>query len=275
MRLGGRELKLLGIGLFVLGGIIYGVMPEDSLQVLLGVPVMLVGMFVHFRGRRHVAKLAAPNILSDSKPDVLYLRAFRSDAPNIMGGLTTDEEELAAAVRPFGDLVAIGKPGEPLPLPGAARIYASDAEWRDIVTAHMGTAPLVVLRAGVGSGLAWELGESMRVVEPQRLLILVRNLAPADYESFCTQARAHGLALPPIAPKGLVMAVLNGRRPSRVRDAFITFSSSWQARVLPVPTSLTLLGINKDRKAFRNALRPVFEEHRRPWATLGVFSRDR
>jgi len=53
----------------------------------------------------------------------------------------------------FGDLVAIGKPGETLPTPGAARLYASDAEWQKDVTSQMQNARLVVIRAGTTGGL--------------------------------------------------------------------------------------------------------------------------
>ena len=46
-------------------------------------------------------------------------------------------------------VVAIGKPGEDLPTPGAARIYVSDEEWKEEVKRRMRAARLVVIRAGV------------------------------------------------------------------------------------------------------------------------------
>jgi len=56
---------------------------------------------------------------------------FFSSIPGAgVSGITTQEEQLAEVLRPFGDLVAIGRAGEQLPTPGAARIYASDAEWK-------------------------------------------------------------------------------------------------------------------------------------------------
>jgi len=57
---------------------------------------------------------------------------------------------MADALRPFGDLIAIGKPNV-LPNPGAARIYASDEEWMDVVKRQMQTAQIVVIRAGSGA----------------------------------------------------------------------------------------------------------------------------
>jgi hypothetical protein len=111
--------------------------------------MILGGAFLFWRGRQYAAKANAERILTDSDPHVLYLRAFRSDT-SIKGylflvdpgagvsGMTTQEEQLAEVLRPFGDLVAIGRPGEQLPTPGAARIYASDAEWKESSSVRCG-----------------------------------------------------------------------------------------------------------------------------------------
>ena len=68
-------------------------------------------------------------------------------------GPATQEEPLADELGPIGDFVAIGQPGEELPTPGAMRIYASDAEWKEIVKAQMRIARLVIMRAGIGENL--------------------------------------------------------------------------------------------------------------------------
>ena len=66
----------------------------------------------------------------DSRPHVLYLRSFQTDASTpfkvLASGFTTEEEQLADVLRPLGEMVAIGRPGESLPTPGAARTYATD-----------------------------------------------------------------------------------------------------------------------------------------------------
>src|SRR5207247_1203586 len=49
-------------------------------------------------------------------------------------------EPLAEVLRPFGDLVAIGRAGEQLPTPGAARIYASDAKWKSRQASDAGSS---------------------------------------------------------------------------------------------------------------------------------------
>ncbi len=158
-------LKRLAIGLFLLGtGLIaWGGGPEENPIAMTAVVFLIAGALVHFRGRQVAARVrntgtASP--LRDQRPDVLYLRSFGMDASTmrrkLMAGLSTEEEDLAEAVRPLGDLIAIGRPGEPLPLPGAARMYCSNDEWKDAVVARMREASLVIIRAGQGEGLLWE-----------------------------------------------------------------------------------------------------------------------
>ncbi len=128
----GRALKIAGIALLVAGGLLYAALggPDDDPSGFLGVIVMIGGLLLHFRGRQQAAKFRAmgpESAVTDSKPDVLYLRSFSTDASTsfkiLQSGLTTEEEQLADVLRPFGDLVAIGQPGEPLPIPGATRVY--------------------------------------------------------------------------------------------------------------------------------------------------------
>ena len=163
---------------------------------LLPLPMFLCGAFLFWRGRQYAAKADAERIVTDSTPDVLYLRAFRSDPSTAkyvfssmvalwgVTGWTTEEEQLADVLRPFGDLVAIGQPGEGLPKPGAARIYASDEEWKEVVERRMRASRLVVIRASMGENLLWELKQGVETLNPQKVLILVLNMKTKDYESF-------------------------------------------------------------------------------------------
>src|SRR5262245_32747131 len=114
-----------------------------------------------FRIRRRAAQrrnLGPQSPLNDDRPDVLYLRCFHTDAfrPGLDLRLATEEEDLEAAVSPLGDLIAIGRPGESLPTPGAARMYCTEDEWQNAVCQRMRVAPLVIIRAGQGDGLLWE-----------------------------------------------------------------------------------------------------------------------
>jgi hypothetical protein len=202
------------------------------LCLLLGFLIGSLGAFLVWRGRQYAAKADAERILTDHKPHVLYLRSFRSDQSTAdyafskaMAGsgddsaLASTEEQLADVLRPIGDLVAIGRPGEGLPTPGAARIYASDEEWKELVKGQMRAARLVIIRAGAGENLLWELKQAVETLNPQKLLILVLEMKADDYEFFRMN----------------VWPVLGVSLPEWVRQfrGFIGFGADWEPSFFP------------------------------------------
>lgn len=275
-----RSFKTLGIAFIALGMVVYALSgdPEENLSTsLIGVICLMAGSLLYFRGRQHASRSRAVSVLGDSAPDVIYLRAFAADVSNpgraLMQGFTTDEEQLADVLRPFGDLVAIGRPGESLPPPGASRTYVSNAHWQSAVADRIAVAPLVVVRAGVGMGLLWELQHVVRNVEPARVLIWVFDLTTKDYSAFRNDAQARlGLSLPEIECFGVGDAVLNVRnRPGKVRPGFIRFTGSWDSAFMPLPRVWAQLGYNDLRKALSIALQPLFAEHGMNPRVLGRF----
>ena len=162
-------------------------------------------------------------------------------------------------LRPIGDLVAIGKPGEDLPTPGAARIYVSDEEWKEEVKRRMRAARLVVIRAGVGENLLWEAKHALETLNPQKLLILVLNMKAKDYESFCTKVNPlSGVSL----PEGATLPGL-----SRRVSGFIGFAADWKPSFFPLRAApFFRRGIyGRYRPLFKFALRPVFERFGLEW----------
>jgi hypothetical protein len=242
--------------------------------VLLAPFIMIAGLLLHFRGRRRAAKALAASPaspLADARPDVLYLRTFRSDISRfdriLLSGLSTEEEDLAQALRPFGDLIAIGQPDESLPLPGAARLYASDAEWKAVVTTHMRSAPLVVIRAGAGPGLLWECSHAFATLPPHRLVILIFNLKVHEYRNFEAQIKEFcHIELPSLERCSYFTSFLDHRHyPTKISPGFIRFSGDWRAQFLPLQFSFVRIGYRDLVKPFRLTLQPVFEAHRVPW----------
>jgi hypothetical protein len=228
----------------------------DVLVFLLGVLISSLGVFLVWRGREYAAKADAETIVTDSNPHVLYLRAFRSDestrgyvfANALPGSIpwarATLEEQLADALRPFGYLVAIGQPGEGLPKPGAARIYASDDEWKEVVRRQMQAALLVIIRAGVGENLLWEAKEAIETLNPQKVLIFVFRMKAKHYESFRTKVtQILDVALPEVATLGHFGRV----------SGFIGFDTDWKPIVFRFRPSLY------NTWNLKLALRPVFE----------------
>jgi hypothetical protein len=149
--------------------------------------------------------------------------------------------------------VAIGRPGEGLPTPGAARIYASDEEWKDVVKRQMQTARLVVIMAAVGENVLWELTQAVETLEPQKVLILVLEMTAKDYESFRTKANPIlGVSLP-------------GARATRRRgvSGFISFAANWKPSFLALKAPYFRSGSFKSLAKY--ALRPVFESFGLEW----------
>jgi hypothetical protein len=66
---------------------------------------------------------------------VVFLRSFEDDRyfwnlRGMYGMWVSEEEELSQAIAPLGPVVAIGRPGEMLQTPGAARMYVEDEQWQ-------------------------------------------------------------------------------------------------------------------------------------------------
>ena len=162
---------------------------------LMGLILIIIGGYLFYRSGQYNAKALADEIVSDSKPYVLYLRPFKSDvtigkfifSQFYWGNTITMEEQLFDVLKPFGDLLAIGQPGETLPKPGAAKIYTSN-DWKEVVISKIKASQLVVILAGTGEGIIWELQEAFEILNPKKLLILVPTMSKKSYESFYQEA---------------------------------------------------------------------------------------
>jgi hypothetical protein len=258
-----KYLKWTGIFLLITGTFFLYLSPpahQSTTSYIFWYLVLLVGARLYWRSRQYADKAVAERVISDSKPDVLYLRSFLTDPSfgktGILSGWLTQEEQLGEALQPIGDLVAIGKPGETLPTPGAARLYASDAEWKKVVTDHMQTARLVVIRAGSSGGLLWELKEVVQVVNPKKLLILILEMGKNDYESFTKDANQIFNATFPKFHDLKRFGTISG---------FVRFSSDWSPKFLPLRARFSLEFYKPYLARFTSTLRPVFEEYGLEW----------
>ena len=279
----GTGLKILGILFLIAGGIFYAAAGsvEENPAALLGAVIMAIGILIHFRGRKQAARFRATGPQSpvqSTQAHVLYLRSFVTDTSTsgavLASGLSTDEEQLADVLRPFGSLIAIGKPGEPLPLPGAARIYASNDEWKSIVLQRMQSASLVVIRASTRRGLLWEIEQAIATLPPDKILFFVHGLTMEGYHQFTGRlSRDLGLTLPEIPAYSMLYAIADyHQNPNTAHSGFLYFPNGWTPVFLPLPTTIVHLGYNDLRASFNEALRPVFEQHGLRWHPVGRFS---
>lgn len=152
-------------------------------------------------GKKIVAKKACELLLEDRRNPVLYLRSFLDDAKtsgvvetnplalvqgtsriatlvpgvprDITLSTTTEEEILAHEFDKIGPCVAVGLPGEKLPKLGMARMYFENEKWESGVEELMASAELVLMRAGTTAGFLRELDMAVRVLNPQKLLLLL------------------------------------------------------------------------------------------------------
>ena len=146
---------------------------------------------------RYFRRSAEAVLAATSGPPTVLLRSFRDDTGHAGGPFKdlswTFEQMLGFALRPFGPLVAIGKPGEQLPPHGAARTYRTNDTWQGIALDLMATAKLIVMIAGTTTGLQWELDRILEHDWQDKLLIVLPSLSGADQDARL-RALSRGLA---------------------------------------------------------------------------------
>lgn len=157
-----------------------------SIAMLLGTPA--IGLALLFRlltasqkARRHRQRLTAPevdNVLEqDARPPILLLRAFRMDELDSDAAIPGDipitfEEFIVRPLRPYGPVVAIGRPTEALPPLGAHREYVSD-DWQGRVTELLNLSHIIVVILDTTPGLQWELEQLSDIALRKKLLLII------------------------------------------------------------------------------------------------------
>ena len=114
---------------------------------------------------------------NDARRPIFYLRSFSLevwDKPTLRMLLqddTTAEQKLVNALKKYGPVIAIGRPGELLPSLGAARFYVTDDQWQQKVADVANVSELVVWTTGTSEGLRWELSHLLEWVPTARLIL--------------------------------------------------------------------------------------------------------
>ena len=207
------------------------------------------------RLRRLVGFDVRPNSDLGRPPLVLYLRAFQEDATTDVTPLATRHEEMLVSVlQEFGEVVAIGRPGEKAPPPGAKRIYADNRTWKEKVKGLMQAAQVVVIQADTSKGLLWEVAAAVSAVRPQRLLISLpyklnnRNWISEDHQE--TRYYLFRNEVEKIFPVSLPE--------STGRATFLCFNANWKpVRLNPPSPWLWIFGqFPRCRVGIREAIRP-------------------
>ena len=123
------------------------------------------------RAQRRAALGYQTVLRQDTRDPVLFLRSFREDqrlleppAKSLMARMlrlknrrrTLDEIVLDAA-SPVGPVIALGAPDERITPLGAARLYADDTEWQNVVRSLADRSRVIIIYIEEGEGILWEL----------------------------------------------------------------------------------------------------------------------
>ncbi|GLZ49611.1 hypothetical protein Acsp06_57960 [Actinomycetospora sp. NBRC 106375] len=269
---------ILAVGLFRLEDYHVGVLVAPFVVIALGALAL-------FRGRQLVARAINSTEFAPGHPTVLYLRGFDADVTprratltaaaqflslvsmlaRLMESWATEEEQLADALMPIGTLVAVGNPTEPLPLPGARRVYVGD-DWQRAVVSLMRASRLTVIRPGRSPGVVWELECASRVVPPERLVILVSDhLSRRRYAEIREAAeRLLRASLPPWE-----VVASSSRSTVYGKAGYIHFLPGGFSRFMPIHAPPAYArGTKPQRQMLRYSFWPVFRATGVPWTPL-------
>ena len=202
-----------------------------------GFVIYAVMLWVFTLGRRMRISEAEPALAKDDRDPIAYLRPFGTDRAEIARRLSswvrispregfekTYEQRLARTLHKIGPLVAVGDPTERLPLLGAARMYARDEEWHQKVDELAGQAGVVILHAGEGEGLAWEIQRVVALNEPERMILSLpldgTRKEPSRQERYDAFRRRFGDVFPRPLPEKIGHC------------QFLYFDADWTPRLL-------------------------------------------
>lgn len=193
-------LSVLLVGLLLLAWGVDPRMPRDQLVVRIvavfgGVAFVYASIVLtKLLDRLSTFTRATPRFGEDAtRGDVLLLRSFDDDSVRIramdthlgslnllLGNRVRFEEYVATTVAQNSDLIAIGKPGEPLPPLGAARTYFADDEWQNAIDTTVRRAGAVIMLTAGTSGFEWELNLLRRTGHLAKTLILIPPVSADD-----------------------------------------------------------------------------------------------
>lgn len=196
------------------------ILPLEVVGLIIG----LVGWNWYMRGKCYSAAYGEDLLLSDPRAPVVYLRPFYSDEQAARKSKIlfspSEEEQLALAMNEIGPFVAIGKPGEPAPQLGAARVYLEDQDWKRKVASWVSNAQLVLIRLGLTEGLSWELSHVTASTAPERLILLLPWGGWNGYETFRESMSTH-------FPRGLPELPKSKWQPASTLYGIVYFEPDW------------------------------------------------
>jgi hypothetical protein len=232
-----------------------------------GILLYFPGRALYRRGKKLSAISAGDLLKADTRAPVLYLRAFKDDPvasqtpstnyAQLFGVIHGEEEQIAEVLAEVGPVVALGRPGEPLPELGAARMYVADDDWQQTVIDLMRKARLVVYRATETQAFTWEVERGGELLSPEKVVFLIPD--EVDYERF----------------RARVDRLLPGKLPDRKRSkikcgtlaGLVYFQPGWQSHfVMPSNPRFTHQIRRPLVPVLKVMLEPIHKQLGQPWS---------
>ncbi len=270
------------VGLFVVTFFLHLSTGWSFVLLAIGLVITVSLIQLWLRAKKLTAVSAELVLAADTRPPVIYMRSFKDDtaaSAAVLSGppgwvffspkeLATEEEILARILNDFGPVVTIGRPGEDLRQLGAARMYVSDQEWREKVSALIRSAGLVVLRLGQTEGFWWELETAIRQMNPHQLIVLVPLIRDRQARE-TIRRRAEALFARPLPEFTRAASRIAGVGSLR---GYLYFDPDWTShyvdmtrRIWTLKTLPRFLGFGKPSAKLKYALQPVYASHAVRW----------
>jgi TM2 domain-containing membrane protein YozV len=221
----------------------------------------------------------------DGRPPVVFIRSFKDDhvivaatsrANKWYGNIflwtaaVSIEQELASIMNRVGPVVAIGRPGEPLPELGAARLYVGDDQWQNKITEMMKQSRLVVIRGGTSANLWWEIEQAARVLPLRKLVIVVlgKGEETRDFNRGIEQRFGQ-----PVNPRGerFTVSLFSWFLPfGKELGRIAYFGEDGRLYVQPIYWTMSLKGFvlapyRPNQDSLESAFQKVFQQLDLPW----------
>ncbi len=173
LRYTGLALILIFLSGFFALDTVGSILGTDIFGTLVALFVLLIiAMFIILMSGRLDAPSAEDLLADDPRPPVLYLRSFVDDRSwSTPSGF---ERQMRFGLSVIGPVVALGRPGDALPIIGVPRLYLKAKDgWEDQVGTWMSRAALVIFRAGNSSGLCLEMSSAFKTLTPKQIVIVM------------------------------------------------------------------------------------------------------
>jgi hypothetical protein len=237
----------MALGTLLMAGLmIVGLIPKTEpmqfavrlIQHLFVGAIFTAGVLLVLASRRHFTRRLEDVLSKDPREPVLFLRQFgdddvRHEDPTLpLSFARTFEERMVRSLGAIGPVVAIGRPGDHLPPPGAARIYLPNEAWQAEVSVFIDRSAFIALQTGDTPGIRWEVSQVVSRVRPSRLILVLPMEVSGGHRLDTVRYRRFVANNGDLFPRSLPCNPPRGAR-------FICFDDDWT----PQPLITTKAGV--------------------------------